>query len=119
MNDHLAVFRDEEGMRQALEKVRALQAQHGRLPIKHKGRVYNTDLVFHLELGYMLDIAEAIALSALGRRESRGAHSRRDIPERNDEEWLKHTLATRSEDGPAIDYLPVTITRWEPQARVY
>ena len=119
MNDHLAVFRDEEGMRQALEKVRALQGQHRQLPIKHKGRVYNTDLVFHLELGYMLDIAEAIALSALGRRESRGAHSRRDIPERNDEEWLKHTLATRSEDGPAIDYLPVTVTRWEPQARVY
>ena len=119
MDEHLAVFRDEEGMQQAVKKIRALQVQHQRLPIRHKGRVYNTDLVFHLELGYMLDIAEAVALSALGRKESRGAHSRKDIPERNDDEWLKHTLAVRSGGGPVIDYLPVTITKWEPQARVY
>ena len=119
MNEHLAVFRTEEGMQASLGKLRELKERYRRLPVRHKGHVYNTDLIFHLELGYMLDVAEVIAVSGLGRQESRGAHFRRDMPERNDAEWLRHTMATSSEDGPAISYLPVTVTRWEPQARVY
>ena len=87
--------------------------------MENRGKVFNLDLVFHLELEFMLDLAEVIAVSALDRRESRGAHSRTDFPERNDEEWLKHTLAAWSEDGPQMSYLPVTITRWQPEARAY
>ena len=119
MNEHLAVFRNEEGMQLALDKIRGLKDRYQRLPIHHKGRIYNTDLVFFLELGYMLDVAETVAVSALTRKESRGAHFRRDMPERNDAEWLKHTLVTYAESGPVVGELPVTITKWEPQARVY
>ena len=79
----------------------------------------NTDLLFHLELDNMLEQAEVIVASGLARKESRGAHYRKDMPERNDQEWLKHTSAVYSPDGPQMGYLPVTITRWEPQERVY
>ena len=72
-----------------------------------------------MELGYMLDAAEAIAASGLLRKESRGAHFRRDMPERNDKEWLKHTTARLGPDGLKVSTLPVTMTKWEPQARVY
>jgi succinate dehydrogenase / fumarate reductase flavoprotein subunit len=67
----------------------------------------------------MIDVAEAIAASAIARKESRGAHSRVDYPDRDDKNWLKHTLAYHSAEGPMIDYLPVTITRWPPERRVY
>ena len=119
MNEHLAVFRTEEGMQAALGSVLKLKDRYQKLPVVHKGHVYNTDLLFHLELGYMLDIAETVAVSGLARKESRGAHFRRDMPERNDANWLKHTLVTYSDDGPQVDYLPVTMTRWEPQQRAY
>jgi len=72
-----------------------------------------------LELDFMLDVAEAVANSALLRRESRGSHTRTDFPKRDDEHFLKHTLAYRTPDGPKIDYLPVTITRWQPEERKY
>ena len=119
MNEHLAVFRTEEGMQTALAKISDLQERYRSLPVKHKGSVYNTDFIFHAELGYMLDASETIVASGLLRKESRGAHFRRDMPDRNDQEWLKHTTARYSPDGPQVDTLPVTVTRWEPQARVY
>lgn len=119
MHETLAVFRDQEGMESALEKIKELQDRYSRLPVLHHGKVYNTDLLFHLELGYMLDVAETIAVGGLARTESRGAHFRRDMPERDDANWLMHTLVNVSASGPEIDYLPVTITKWEPQARVY
>ncbi len=119
MNEHLAVFRTEEGMQAALKKINELKERYQRLPVRHKGQVYNTDLLFHLELGYMLEVADTIAISSLARKESRGAHFRRDMPDRNDAEWLRHTMVSESEGEPVVDYLPVTVTRWEPQARVY
>jgi succinate dehydrogenase / fumarate reductase flavoprotein subunit len=67
----------------------------------------------------MLDLAEVIAIGALARTESHGSHSRRDYPERDDVRWLKHTLARWSPDGPCLDYRPVTITKWQPEARRY
>jgi len=87
--------------------------------VKDKGRMFNTSLLFHLELGNMLDLAEAIATAALHRKESRGAQFRRDFPERDDENWMKHILIRYTLEGPSLDYSPVDISRWEPQRRVY
>jgi succinate dehydrogenase / fumarate reductase flavoprotein subunit len=119
MNEHLAVFRNEEGMQSAAATIRELKQRYSQLPVVHKGAVYNTDLIFHLELGYMLDAAEAICAGGLLRQESRGAHFRKDMPERNDETWMVHTIASYTPDGSEMGTLPVTETRWEPQQRVY
>ena len=89
------------------------------MPVEDKGRIFNTDLIFTLELGMMLDCAEAIVVSALDRKDSRGAQSRRDYPRRDDENWLKHILVAPSEKGPKISYLPVVITQWPPEERRY
>ncbi len=81
---------------------------------------FNTELTSALELSYMLDLAEAIVHSARERRESRGSHQRTDHPQRDDERFLRHSLAYRGPEGvPRIEYLPVTITRWPPGQRVY
>ena len=120
MNTHLAVYRDEEGMRAAFEKLSELRARYDKVVVHDKGKVFNTNLIFTLELGFMLDCAETIILGALERKESRGAHTRTDMPDRDDENWLKHILISRTEDGEtAVDFLPVKITRWEPQIRSY
>ena len=119
MNEHLAVFRTEEGMQAAFNRVRELQEEYKSVPILHKGSVYNTDLIFHMELGNMLDVAETICAAGLQRKESRGAHFRRDMTERDDKNWLKHTTAVRTDDGPDVGTMPVTMTTWEPQKRVY
>ena len=119
MNEHMAVFRDRQGMEGTLAKLVELRDRFAQVTVGDKGRTFNTNLVFTLELGFMLDCAEAIALSALAREESRGAHTRTDMPERDDENWLKHILVSRGAEEPAIEHLPVVITQWAPQARVY
>ena len=87
--------------------------------MRDRSRIFNQALTFALELGFMLDCAEATVLSAIDRKESRGAHSRTDYPQRNDAEWLKHILVTRRNGQPSITYQPVTITKWPPQERKY
>ncbi|MEW8979743.1 MAG: succinate dehydrogenase/fumarate reductase flavoprotein subunit, partial [Symbiobacterium sp.] len=87
--------------------------------VRHTGKVYNMELIRAYELGGMIDVAEAIAAGALARKESRGSHARRDFPERDDQNFLKHTLAFHTPDGVRLDYSPVTITRYQPQARKY
>ena len=120
MNEHLAVFRDEEGMGSALTTIAALKERYSQVSVSDKGKTFNTNLIFTLELGYMLECAETIVLSALDRKESRGAHTRTDMPERDDEDWLKHILLTKGpEEQPTVSYQPVTITSWQPEARVY
>ncbi len=119
MNEHVAVFRDEQGMQTALQTIRRLRERYAELAVQDKSQVFNTNLVFTLELGFMLDTAEVICGSALARKESRGAHYRTDIPQRDDANGLKHTLAYFNPEGPTIDYSPVTITRWQPQVRSY
>ena len=120
MNDGIAVFRNEQGMQATLDSIQDIKQRYPGVSVHNRGRVFNTDLLFVLELGYMLDVAEVIAVSAINRKESRGAHAREDYPDRNDEEYLKHTIVHRGADGnPVLDYLPVTMTQWEPQVRSY
>jgi succinate dehydrogenase / fumarate reductase, flavoprotein subunit len=119
MDKYAAVFRDEEGLTQALDIVRRLKEEAKTVAIDDKGKVFNQDLFTALELGYMLDNAECVVVGALERRESRGAQFRTDYPERNDDEWLKHINLTYSDDGPEVSYSEVTITQWQPEARTY
>jgi succinate dehydrogenase flavoprotein subunit len=120
MDKHCAVFREEAGLQQALETVQRLKEEYQGVAIDDHGSVFNQDLIGAIELGYMIDCAEATVLSAIHRKESRGAHFRTDYPERNDEEWLKHINLTLGGDGgPHISYSPVTITQWQPEERKY
>ena len=119
MDRYMGVYRDEEGMQTLLKSLEGFKKRYEKATLQDKGRVFNTDLVFTLELGFMLDCAESIVLSGLDRKESRGAHSRTDYPSRDDENWLKHVLVTRKEDGPELSHLPVTITKWQPEERKY
>jgi succinate dehydrogenase / fumarate reductase flavoprotein subunit len=119
MNNGIAVFRNEEGMQATLKAIRGLRERYPQVSVHNKGRIFNTDPLFVMELDYMLDVAEVIAVSAVARKESRGAHAREDYPDRNDEEWLKHSIVSRSDDGPKLEYMPVTMTQWEPTTRTY
>jgi succinate dehydrogenase / fumarate reductase flavoprotein subunit len=120
MNQYAAVFRDEEGLLKAHEIVRRLKEEAAVAPIDDRGSIFNQDVIAAIELGYMLDCAEAIVVGALERKESRGAQFRIDFPKRNDAEWLKHIdVSVNGGDVPKVSYSPVTITRWEPQERTY
>ena len=121
MTEGIGVFRDQKSMEYAKKIVEESKIKYrDSLVIENKGKVYNTDLLFALELGYMIDCAESIVHGALTRKESRGAHFRTDIKDRNDKEWLKHTLIYRDRSGEIkIETPDVTITQWKPVARVY
>jgi succinate dehydrogenase / fumarate reductase flavoprotein subunit len=120
MNQHVAVFRDEQGLQGALEVVTRLKEEAQGAYVDDRGTVFNQDVLGAIELGYMLDAAETMVVAALERKESRGAQFRTDYPERNDAEWLKHIDITRGEDGaPVVSYSPVTITQWQPEERKY
>jgi len=115
----VGIFREKKPMEEALAKIRELKERYQRITIQNKGKVYNVDLVRAQELEGMLDVAEAIVTGALKREESRGAHSRLDFKERDDVNFLKHTVATYSPSGPIITYSPVKITKYKPEARRY
>jgi succinate dehydrogenase / fumarate reductase flavoprotein subunit len=119
MMDKVSIFRQEEGLREALGTIRELKERYACVSISDHGHCFNQELQETLELGNLLDLAEVTALSALGRRESRGAHSREDFPKRDDANWLKHTLACRSGEEIVFKYKPVTITRFQPMERKY
>ena len=119
MMDDVGVFRVEAQMQTAVDKIRELKARYRRAGLQDRGRRFNTELLEALELGYLLDLAEVTAESALARKESRGAHSREDYPERDDDGWLKHTLAYRRDGGVELRYKPVSITRFQPKPRTY
>jgi len=120
MMDRVSVFRNREGLLEALGKIRELKERYEQVSVQDKGNCFNRDLLDAIELGYMLDLAEVITLGALTREESRGAHSREDFPERDDENWLVHTMFRHSPDeGPQIFFKPVTITKFQPKERKY
>jgi succinate dehydrogenase / fumarate reductase flavoprotein subunit len=119
MFEDVGVYRTEKGMEAAIEKIRALKERYKHVRIADTGRIFNTELLNAWELGNLLDVAEVVAVSALNRKESRGGHSREDFPKRDDQNWLKHTLARRVDGKIEINYKPVTITKYQPKERVY
>jgi succinate dehydrogenase / fumarate reductase flavoprotein subunit len=120
MNRNVAVFRDEAGLRHAQEVIRRLKEEARTAYIDDRGTVFNQDVLGALELGFMLDCAEATVVASIERKESRGAQFRTDFPERNDDQWLKHIdIGRNGEDVPEVSYSPVTITQWQPEERKY
>ena len=120
MKEHFGVFRDEDGMREGIEKIESVKERAKSVYVADKTSTFNTNLLFTLELGFMLECAESIAVSAADRSESRGAHTRTDMPDRDDENWLKHIMVSKSLDGGhELNYKDVVITDWEPVVRQY
>src|SRR5690554_284849 len=119
MMDNASVFRTHETLTAQVAKLEELMRRYEDIGVEDKGKVYNTELMEAIELGFLLDNARLLVHAALNRKESRGAHSREDFKERDDENWLKHTLVHKDGDGLRIDYKPVTLGRYQPMARVY
>ena len=119
MWDYVGIFRNDGGLRNALSKIDQLRGEINKMYVTDKSKVYNTEFFNALELKNMLDLALVIAHAALNRTESRGAHYREDYPQRNDQEWMKHTLTYLRGKTVEISYKPVKVTRWKPEERVY
>jgi fumarate reductase flavoprotein subunit len=120
MEQHAGIYRSGEGLAEACATLAGLRRRYRGIELHDKTNVYNTDLLQALELGSMLDCAEAVAQSALARKESRGAHQRLDFAGRDDQRYLKHSLSHyRGSDAPRVDYLDVVITRSQPGVRDY
>jgi succinate dehydrogenase / fumarate reductase flavoprotein subunit len=119
MMDDVGVFRQEAGMRSAELKMRELRERYKKVRVEDQSRRFNTDLLNAWELGCLLDVALVTAVAALARQESRGAHAREDFPKRDDEKWMKHSLAWLDGENVRLDYKPVTVTKYQPMARVY
>ncbi|MEE9298261.1 MAG: fumarate reductase (quinol) flavoprotein subunit [Acidimicrobiia bacterium] len=119
LEEGAGIFRDRATLERTCATIAQLKSRYEKLSLADMSRTFNTELVAALELGAMLDVGEAIAHSALARTESRGSHQRTDYPGRDDDGFLKHSLAYRGEGDPTINYKEVTITRWPPGERVY
>ncbi|MCL4814262.1 MAG: FAD-binding protein [Vicinamibacteraceae bacterium] len=120
MDNRAGVFRTREDLAWALDAIRDLRRRASHAPVADTSTVYNSNLFQAFELENLVDLAEVTVMGALAREESRGAHARRDFPVRDDEQWLKHTLARSVEGGaPVLDYAPVTIDTWLPVERKY
>jgi succinate dehydrogenase / fumarate reductase flavoprotein subunit len=119
MSDKVGVFRTEEGLRSAVEDLKALRKRFLDVRIQDSTPQFNMELLNTWELGNLLDLALITAKSALERKESRGAHAREDFNKRDDKNWMKHTLAWLKENDVELAYKPVKVTRFEPQERTY
>ncbi len=115
MSTNLGIFRTTQSMTEALQTVRELSERAELVMLQDKGKIFNTDLIQALELSCLVEVAETIVAGALAREESRGAHYRADFPKRDDANWLKHTLVTKTPEGPQLSHAPVTITKFQPK----
>ena len=119
MDSDVGVFRNGPDLVEAMKKIKSIEDRYRRITLVDKSSVFNLELTRALEVGFMIDLAEIIAKGALMRKESRGAHYRKDFPERDDANFLKHTIARYTKGGVELEYTPVTITKWKPAPRVY
>jgi succinate dehydrogenase / fumarate reductase flavoprotein subunit len=120
MHENFGVFRREDQMRRQGEIVAGLLDRYERVYVEDKGEVFNNDLTQALELGFLLELASCMVEAGLARKESRGAHARPDdFPERDDENFMKHTMVTWRDGRPVLTWEPVRVTKWQPQERTY
>ena len=120
MDINAQVYRTEGSLKQALADIESLKGRYANVSVQDKGKRFNTDLLEAIELGFLLDLAEVLVVSALARNESRGGHFREDYPTRDDVNFMRHTMAYRQEDGSVrLDYKPVVETRYKPMERKY
>jgi succinate dehydrogenase / fumarate reductase, flavoprotein subunit len=121
MHENFGVFRREEQMQEQGRIIERLKERYERVVVEDKGDIFNNDLTQALELGFLLDLAQCMVVAGIARKESRGAHARpHDYPERDDENFLKHTLTTFDGTGQVqLEWKPVTMTKWQPQERTY
>ena len=119
MESGAGIYRTQASLEESCSKLSELRERFGNLLIEDNSLTFNTELMAALELDFMLDMAQTIAHGALARTESRGSHQRTDYTERDDERFLKHTLAFREQNGVRIEYKDVVITRWPPAERIY
>jgi succinate dehydrogenase / fumarate reductase flavoprotein subunit len=120
MDRNAQVFRTEESLAEVQADIAKLKERYAEVAISDKGKRYNSELLEAVELGFLLDLAEVLVVSARNRKESRGGHAREDYLERDDENYMKHTMAYRQADGSiALDWKPVVQTRYQPMARKY
>ncbi len=120
MHENFGVFRREDEMRKQGEIVGSLRERYDRVVVEDKGQVFNNDLTQALELGFLIDLADCMVVSGLARKESRGAHARPyDYPERDDENYMRHTIVTWRDGAPKLEWKPVTMTKWQPMERTY
>ncbi len=119
MMDKCSVYRDAKMMKQLVGEIHDLKVRYKKISIADHGKKFNTELMEAIELRHLLGTAETIAVSALNRQESRGAHAREDFPKRDDKKWLKHTFIDYNGGKPKITYKPVVITKFQPKERVY
>jgi succinate dehydrogenase / fumarate reductase, flavoprotein subunit len=136
MDNNAAVFRTEETLKQALTDIHQLKERYARITVQDKGKRYNSDLLEAIELGFLLELAEVTVVGALNRKESRGGHAREDYPNRDDTNYMRHTMAYKVLKGGSeatggsntvgdllsdirLDYKPVVQTRYEPMERKY
>ncbi|MBI5755328.1 MAG: FAD-binding protein, partial [Nitrospirae bacterium] len=119
MDEKVGIYRTEEGLKDALQVIQRLKERFNRIRLTKQSKVFNTELVNAMELDNMLDVAEVVALGALTRKESRGGHARKDYPNRDDDNFLHHSLAYQTPQGPRLEKHPVTFTKWKPEERKY
>jgi len=119
MTQLCGIYRNKEDLELCIERIKELQERFRNIGIRDKGRVFNTELIDTIQTKNVLEFSEVMAVGALARQESRGAHYRTDYPKRDDKKWLKHTMAIRENGKIKLDYKPVVITKWEPKERKY
>src|SRR5207249_11729928 len=120
MHENFGVFRREDQMQEQGRIVASLRERYENVVVEDKGQVFNNDLTQALELGFLLELAEGMVVAGLARKESRGAHARPyDFPDRDDENYMRHTIVTWQEGAPKLNWKPVTVTKWQPMERTY